>query len=365
MRKWTLALAGLFFMACMSGCGQGNDAGDNIRPTVTVIEAQKEKLLINKLCDVMLEMDHEQYICAQVSAYVRQLYHHEGEQVSAGEKLLLLENQNEILSRQRSVQELEIARSQVEKIEKRVEEAEKNVERQQMLASQGAISQVELDKSELEWQLLCRDLEQAQGQLKLALIKEQENNLNSSNFELSAPDNLWLAEQLVSVGEYVNAGQAVFRAGKMETLLIHIELPRDEVQAWQEGDILQVECHGDSREAIIKNINILGRQGSERTAIELRLDNPRLDWFPGSMAQVKYRLETEEQVLIPAQAIAGGDNCYVYIVKDERVYRQKVNLILAEGDRMAVSGLEPGSLVVTGGLHRLRDGEAVVIKEGR
>ncbi len=66
-----------------------------------------------------------------------------------------------------------------------------------MLYQEGAVSRVELDKSELEWQLLNHDREQAQKQLQLAAIKQEESSLNSHNCEVAAPDNLWLADSLL------------------------------------------------------------------------------------------------------------------------------------------------------------------------
>ena len=99
-------------------------------------------------------------------------------------------------------------------------------------------------------------------------------------------------------------------------------------------------------------------------AVEVRVKNPELDWLPGTMAQVKYSKEMGEQILIPVEAIAQGETPYVYIVKDKRVHRQKITLGTVAGSRVCISGLQKGSLVVTGGLHRLRDGETVNTKEG-
>lgn len=365
MKKRIVAEVLLSVMLTLSGCGSGQDSGQmETRPTVTVVEAKTEQLCVEKVYDTVLKLDEEQYICAQVAGYVRNFYYNEGEQVQAGNKITLLENQTVSLARERSDQELQIAQIQYEKLQARAEEVKKEVERKQLLYQEGAVCRVELDKSELEWQLLNHDREQAQKQLQLAAIKQEESSLNSHNCEVAAPDNLWLAEKMVKTGQFVTAGQPIFRVGKRNSLLMNIEVPGDEAGEWQEGDKLEVECQGQVREAIIKNINIMAQPGTERVAVEVRVKNPELDWLPGTMARVKYSKETGEQVLIPVEAVTQGDTPYVYVVKDKRVYRQNVTLGTVEGSRVCVSGLENGSLVVTGGLHRLRDGEAVNIKEG-
>jgi len=366
MEKRIVAWVLLLVMFTLSGCSRGQDSGQvETRPMVTVVEAKAEQLCVEKVYDAVLELDEEQYICAQVSGYVRHFYHNGGEEVQAGDKIALLENQTVSLAQERCDQELQIARIQYEKLQARAEEAKNEVERNKLLYREGAVSRVELDKRELEWQLLNRDREQAQKQLQLALIKQEESNLNAVNCEVTAPDSLWLAEKMVKNGQFMTAGQPIFRAGKRNILLMNIEVPGDEAGEWQEGDTLEVECQGQVREAIIKNIAKMVRPGTARVAVELTVNNPELDWLPGTMAQVKYSKEMGEQILIPVEAIAQGETPYVYIVKDKRVHRQKITLGTVAGSRVCISsGLQKGSLVVTGGLHRLRDGETVNTKEG-
>lgn len=365
MEKRIIAGVLVLAMLSLSGCGPGQDSGQaETRPTVTVAAAKAEQLWVQKAYDAVLELDEEQYICAQVAGYVRHFYRNEGEEVQAGDKIALLENQAVSLARERCDQELQIARIQCEKLQARAEEVKKEMERKQLFYQEGAVSRAELEKSELEWQLLCHDREQAQKQLQLALIKQEESNLNAGNCEVTVPDNLWLAEKMVKIGQYVTAGQAIFRAGKRSSLLMKIEVPGDEAREWQEGDKLEVECQNQVREAIIQNITKMARPGTGRVAVEVRVKNPELDWLPGIMAQVKYSKEMGEQILIPVEAIAQGETPYVYIVKNKRVYRQKITLGTVAGTRVCISGLKKGSMVVTGGLHRLRDGEAVNVKEG-
>jgi multidrug efflux system membrane fusion protein len=365
MEKRIIVTLLLLLMLTLPGCGTGQESGQaGNRPTVTVVEAKTEQLCMKKAYDAVLELDEEQYICTRISGYVRHFYRNEGEEVQPGDKIVLLENQTVTLAQERSDQELHIAQIQYEKLQARAEEAKKEMERKQLLYQEGAVSRVELDKSELEWQLLNHDREQAQKQLQLAAIKQEESSLNAGNCEVTASDNLWLAEKMVKTGQFITAGQPIFRAGKWNSLLMNIKVPGDEAGQWQEGDKLEVECHGKIREAIIKSISKVARPGTGRVVVEVRVKNPELDWLPGTMAQVKYSREMGEHILIPVEAIAQGETPYVYIVKDKRVHRQKVTLGTVEGCRVCVSGLQKGSLVVTGGLHRLRDGETVNIKDG-
>lgn len=365
MKKKIVVVVLLLLMLTLPGCGKKQDSQENSRPTVTVVEAKSELLTVDRVYDAVLELGEEQFVSARVAGHLRYFYRNEGEEVYAGEKLALLENQGASLARERQEQEVEIARIQDEKLQARLEESTKELERKKYLFQAEAISRVELDKSELEWQLLLQDKEQAERQLQLALIKQEESDLNAFNCEIIAPDRLWLAEKMVKAGQFVNAGQAVFRAGKRNHLLANIAVPEAEAAEWQVGDKLEVKLQAEVREAIVQSINRTTHPGSSRVTVALQVENPDLDWLPGSMVEVKYSKEMGEQLLIPAEAIAQGEYPYVYIIKEELVQRQRVSLGTVEGSRVTVYGLPEGSLVVTGGLQRLRDGDAVNIKEDR
>ncbi|HZK43109.1 MAG TPA: efflux RND transporter periplasmic adaptor subunit [Syntrophomonadaceae bacterium] len=365
MRKQILSFFILIMFISLSGCSQGaKNLDDEAIPTVTVMKVKQEELLVEKVYDTILELDEEQYISAQVSGYVQQIYTDEGELVRPGDKIALLDNKDISVSVQRSNQEVQIAQNKHEKIEMNLDEAVKDLERKKQLYQAGAISQAELEKSELEWQRLSKDKEQTYSQLELELINQSEINQNRSSCEITAPDNLWLTEKLVKVGEYINPGQPIFKAGKREHLIMNMELHRDEIKGWAKGDKVEVESQGEKREAVITNINQIARSGSERSRVQLRVENSQLDWYPGSLAQIKSGQGMGQQVLVPAKSIYQGENPYVYIVKDETVYRQEVKLGLIEGSKISVTGLEDEALVVTGGLHRLTDGQLVNIREG-
>ncbi|MEA1962171.1 MAG: efflux RND transporter periplasmic adaptor subunit [Bacillota bacterium] len=358
-------LAVVLLLLCAGGCAPGQEAASNdMRPTVTVEKVKKQEISVKKVYDVVMELDEEQYICAQMPGYVRHFYHQAGDKVMNGDTLVLIENQTTSLAMESADQEVALAQLQYEKVKESHQKDQGTIAKQQLLFEEGAISQDALQQMELDLALLANDMNQTQLRLDQALVRQEESRLNIDNAALKADDTLWLAENMVQIGQYVNAGQMVFRAGKRDHLVMDLAVPREEMNGWQEGDSLQVEYRGEVRLAMIENINTVSQPGTERIVIKIRVDNPELDWSPGSFAEVKFLLESDAKVLVPIEAIGGGEDPYVYVIKDQKAYRQKVALGAAEGSRVVVSGVDEGSLVVTGGLHRLRDGEAVIVKEG-
>ncbi len=168
-----------------------------------------------------------------------------------------------------------------------------------------------------------------------------------------------MAEILIDVGRHVAAGQALMRGGNAEKLQVVVEVSRDEAAGWKVGDKLQVNSRERAREASISHISSLVVPGTGRIEAVLEIDNRDLAWNAGEWAMITGDITIPGQVVVPLEAVAQGDSPYVYMVREGRLHKQPVKLGAAEGAYLAVEGLEPGTMVVDGGLQRLRDGQLV------
>jgi len=102
-----------------------------------------------------------------------------------------------------------------------------------------------------------------------------------------------------------------------------------------------------------------------RTApIEIEIQNSEHRLKSGMFARVKILTKEKENVLIiPRDAIIKEDSSnYVFVVKDSKVHRQKIEIGLCENNKFEViNGLNEDELVVTMGNIRLKEGDAVEI----
>jgi RND family efflux transporter MFP subunit len=212
-----------------------------------------------------------------------------------------------------------------------------------------------MEKAQLELQLLERDMKQA----ALALNRQRQAELDLNRCSITAPEPMTVAEILIDVGRHVAAGQALMRGGNAEKLQVVVEVSRDEAAGWKVGDKLQVNSRERAREASISHISSLAVPGTGRIEAVLEIDNRDLAWNAGEWAMITGDITIPGQVVVPLEAVAQGDSPYVYMVREGRLHKQPVKLGAAEGAYLAVEGLEPGTMVVDGGLQRLRDGQLV------
>jgi membrane fusion protein (multidrug efflux system) len=103
-------------------------------------------------------------------------------------------------------------------------------------------------------------------------------------------------------------------------------------------------------------------------AIEATVPNPNARLRPGMIATVYLRAstsDTEPVAVVPLSAIvrskseAGGFS--LMVVRTNRVRSQAVTLAGTYGDLIAVSGVQPGELVVSSGGSLLAEGDRVEV----
>lgn len=360
MRKWTGWLGPLIFFIFISGCAD-HAPGDSREEPVTVrIAEAKERTIPGQFSyQALLQPAEPREISAQVSGLVEDIPVKAGQTVNRGDLLLSINSETLALALSNAQQESAQARLQEEKLRVQLQDSTVRLQRQQLLFASGALSKEAMEKAQLELQLLERDMKQAESQAALALNRQRQAELDLNRCSITAPEPMTVAEILIDVGRHVAAGQALMRGGNAEKLQVVVEVSRDEAAGWKVGDKLQVNSRERAREASISHISSLAVPGTGRIEAVLEIDNRDLAWNAGEWAMITGDITIPGQVVVPLEAVAQGDSPYVYMVREGRLHKQPVKLGAAEGAYLAVEGLEPGTMVVDGGLQRLRDGQLV------
>ena len=97
--------------------------------------------------------------------------------------------------------------------------------------------------------------------------------------------------------------------------------------------------------------------------VEVTINNADQKVRPGMFARASINFGSINRVMVPDESIVkqvGAGDRYVYVYKDGKVSYNKVVLGRHIGTKYEiVSGVEPGSTVVTAGMSRLANGVAV------
>ncbi|MDY0870423.1 efflux RND transporter periplasmic adaptor subunit [Dongia rigui] len=201
-------------------------------------------------------------------------------------------------------------------------------------------------------------------------IAEAALNLAQANLakaRITAPFGGTLGLRMVSVGEYLTPGQAIFTLSRIDPLYVDFSVPQTELAVLREGtpvaintDAFPGEQFGGKILAIDPKLDAAARAVSVRA--EIANADGRLK--PGLFIEVEINAGTiENAVVIPEQAlVARGDRVFVYAIEDNKAVMKPVKTGLRQAGKVQiVEGLSIGETVVTDGQIKLRPGADVTI----
>lgn len=177
-----------------------------------------------------------------------------------------------------------------------------------------------------------------------------------------------VAQRLVSVGEYVREGTAMFRLVADNPIKYRASVPEkyaQQVKVGQRADIT-VEAYREPFEGVVTRVNPQVDQATRSFQVEVRVPNDKGLLRPGSFARGSIRTSTEPDVtFVPASSVISfAGISKIFTVKDGKAVEAHVTLGAKRGDWVEiVSGLKGQQQVVVDGAAKLANGIPVKIEQ--
>lgn len=385
----------LLIVLPLAGCSrhQGAEAseGQKARP-VTVEAAQVRD--VRRQVDVVgtLAAREEVVVSAEVEGRVARLAHDLGDRVTAGEALIELDPEKLQYRAEAQRAALEQARARygasgdaelppLDKVPNVVSttaqlaEAEQQLDRAKNLAGRNLVSKSDLDAAQTRFDTAkaAHDQALASARQLRADIEAQTSSLrlaqrNLRDSVIRAPFEGYVAERLVSQGQYVQPQAPVMRIVRLQPLKLTAEVP-EKFGPWvQTGRELAVKVDaypGQVFTGKVVRISPAVNLRSRAFAIEGEIPNNDGRLKPGTFARVVITTDrVERAVTIPAAAVQSryGTN-RVFLIQNGQLVGKEVVLGDRIGDRVEVAqGLEAGTQIVCAEVDQLADGMKVSTK---
>jgi len=194
---------------------------------------------------------------------------------------------------------------------------------------------------------------------------------------IRAPFTGALGIRLVNLGQILSSGNAIVSLQALDPIFVNFSLPQQQLARISTGLTVLVKTDALPDQVIEGTITAINPQVETATRnimVQATVKNTRHRLRPGMFVSVTVMLPEQNTVLaIPATAVLNAPySDSVFIVEDDkndknsppaRVVRQQfVRLGLRRGDFAAViAGLKEGETVVSTGVFKLRNGQAVAV----
>ena len=236
-------------------------------------------------------------------------------------------------------------------------------ERARRLLAEGTFSQAEYDKADAEY--------------KQALAQTDNIRAAVAKKTIRAPFTGLLGIRLVNLGQMLSPGDEIVSLQALDPIYANFSLPQQQLTRIRQD--LKVRVTTDARpgeviEGTITAINPQVETATRNIMVQATIPNGNQHLRPGMFINVAVLLPEKDTVLvIPATAVLNAPySDSVFIVENDArdkerspgkaVRQQFVKLDERRGDFVAViAGLKEGETVVSTGVFKLRNGQAVTV----
>jgi len=339
-------------LLCVAGCGsEASQVVTPLRPVKTIVIG-KQKLgkmwAFSGTAEDALESDLSFRVSGKIISFP-------GDQI--GRRF----TEGQIIARlDPSDYELEFrqARANMQQVKANFVRSKADVERNRQLFDRKVISRSEMDQAEAEFKSY-------EAQLSASAKKLDISQKRLGYTTLRAPFDGWIGSVAVNKHQNVQSGQAVvgFNAGRQ--MKMYVSVPDTLIAQVREGDEVAVRFDALPHRKMTGKVMEIGVGSSEGSSypVKVYLDNKDKAIRSGMTGHVNFlgHSNGEQSVLLPMAAVLGGadGSRSVWIVDPATttVHNRPVSLgdVTAYGIEI-VSGLKPGEIVVTRGVHKLKEG---------
>ncbi len=339
------------FAGVMTGCSKPAPPPEDIRPVrVMTVAAARSSAVAEFAGEVRPRI--ESRVGFQVAGRITERKVDVGARVTAGQVLAVLDASDYQLSAEAA--RAQLAAAQVDRDQQRVD-----YKRFVDLNKQGFISGAELERRKAL-------LDAAEARYTSAAAQAAVSGNQARYAELRAPDSGVVTAVDAEVGQVVAAGQSVVRVAQTTEKEVLIGIPENRLEALRNIRDVRVSmwAGAESLRGRVREIAPLAEAATRTYPARITLLNAPPNVALGMTATVRFEAPLPTPILaLPLQALL-KDTDGTYVWKLDRaamtVNRSKVEIINAAGNDVVVrSGVTPGDVIVTAGVHLLKDGQKV------
>lgn len=355
MNALRILLAASLSLLLLAACGDNGD-GDQAdaqqtdrRTLISTTTAERETVELVERTIGRISSSTAPSLTAEVTGRIVEIHVEEGDSVTRGDLLLEIDPEPYELS-------VASARTDIRRLEVLIRSQEREVERNRELLEDGFVTQSQFDTAEAEYENLREQLESARVQLRNA-----ERDLR--NTQVTSPVDGAVDERMVSVGDFTQPGQAVFRVVGQDLLRIRLPFPETVGARLEVGQAVRMRSplSGNGEvESRISELRPALMGGSRAVEAIVNVENPG-GWREGGSVNVDVVVASRENVIVPNQSVVqrpAGE--VVYVIENGTAHARPVEVGIRRTETIEIlDGLDEGEEVAVDGAGFLSDGAEI------
>lgn len=351
MRDRWLAVLGICMVLLVTGCGKAA-APEEKPPLVRTQVAESVGAFDQGVYAGTVRGRYETDLSFQVGGQILSRRVQAGDRVHAGDVLMEINPRDVVQQTYQTDAQVEAARAQLEL-------ARTNLMRYQQLYREEAVPAAVLDQYQTNYDAALASYESASAQAEQAYHSLEYTQL------VARADGV-ISNVRAEAGQVVAAGQTVMTLVQTRELEVEMNVPEHRLAYATIGTPVRVSFWSLPNEVagIVREVAPMADAATRTYRARVSLPNPPAGMELGMTASVSVKendlVGQTGGVKLPLSAIyQTGDTAGVWLVDQGKVRLQAVRVNYREDNSVTVWGVEPGAVVVTAGVHKLREGQEV------
>ncbi len=359
IRKYILLLAAAMLVINLSGCAKEEEAAES-EPTkavkvITIAESQEPVAL-----DYIGNIDAKELIkySFKMAGQIKKIYVTEGDRIKKGQALAELDTTDLNFQVAAAKATMDTAEVNIKKAKASLTYNNSLYEKTNTLYESNAVAKDALEQIQLKKDVAASEYAQAKSQYELAKTDYAYKADLLNNSVLYSEQDGFVASKLFNANERVGAYTPVVVVRSIEQI-VNIGVPQQELTRISIGSKATVTVDKEIAQGVVTNIAAIPDESTRTYVAEISVSGQTFSL--GSIARVAIAIGQQKGVWIPMTAILSDGENYVYIVKDERVSKRIVEIQKVSNDKVLVTKLKQGELLVVSGMANLADGTKVQV----
>ncbi|MCL1094688.1 efflux RND transporter periplasmic adaptor subunit [Shewanella kaireitica] len=331
----------IMLAALLSACGAEEEVKEEEKyavpvETATVIQGDVSSFYSTT---ATLEAPEEAKVVTRVAGLIQSISVEEGDRVTKGQLLAVIDSKRQKFDLDRSQAEVEIIEQELNRLKK--------------ISNKEFFSADSMAKLEY-------NLQAAMAKRDLAALYVQESMIRS-------PIDGVVATRFVKSGNMAKEFDELFYIVNQDELYGIVHLPEQQLQHLRLGQDAQIFANKhtkDTTHATVLRISPIVDAQSGTFKVTLSVPNRKATLKAGMFTRVELRYDTHNDVItVPYNALVNQDNEFaLYVIDGSNANRRTVTLGYREADTVeVVAGIEPGEQIVIRGHQNLKDQSLVEV----
>jgi multidrug efflux pump subunit AcrA (membrane-fusion protein) len=204
--------------------------------------------------------------------------------------------------------------------------------------------------------MASKNYENAKSNYKLAKIGLDKNQNDFDKGIVKAKKSGIISDILIEEGEITDAGIPVIIL-RDSTYVVNIGVSKEDLKNINLGDFADVIIDEVCGEGIVSEIDELPDATTGLYLVKIQIEDG--DYIIGKTGEVTFNIDEKRGVKVPLSAIGTEDYDYVFLKKDNRAFKQKIEIVGIYKDFILIDGINESEKIVIEGMRALNDGDYI------